>query len=299
MSSSSYASLTGLTVLENPRQTTTMGLIFDANFFLGGKSTRSILASLRYFNANKTKFPDVGVYFVYATVAQMDPSVPVDLFAGPDFGLSREDFTLIGDIQFLYLLGEPDDVDINFLQRPYAHICGAVLNPDPETAKWSMEADQYTTAIRDVQKLAKEKGDPLPRSFFPAICTIPDSSRYTNAKKPVPFNKRYVMVAGYLTDTSSTLDNDSKIKDSFCIDVDNIAFLGTQTTPATGGTVMNSPAPSTSASTPGARNNKRWSYDTPIGNKKKKSRMSSPTPEIGTSSPAGPSSSPTPGPSNM
>jgi hypothetical protein len=68
MSSSSYASLTGLTVLENPRQTTTMGLIFDANFFLGGKSTRSILASLQYFNANKTKFLDVSVYFVYATV---------------------------------------------------------------------------------------------------------------------------------------------------------------------------------------------------------------------------------------
>jgi hypothetical protein len=30
----------------------------------------------------------------------MDPSVPVDLFAGPDFGLLREDFALIGDNYF-------------------------------------------------------------------------------------------------------------------------------------------------------------------------------------------------------
>ncbi|KAJ7939230.1 hypothetical protein B0H13DRAFT_1850966 [Mycena leptocephala] len=235
----------------------------------------------------------------YATVAQMDPSVEVDLFAGPEFALTRDDYALVGNIQFLFLLGEPDEVDIDPRQRPYVHICGAALNPEPNTAKWSMEADQYTTAIRDLQKAAKKRGDPVPRSFFPAICTIQDSSRYANVKKPVPYNKRYVMVAGYLTDISSTLDNDSKIKDCFCIDVDNIAFLGTQTTSATGGTVMDSPAPSASTSTAGTSNNKRFSSDTPADGKKKKRRMSSPAPEIGSSSPSAPSSSPTPGPSNI
>ncbi|KAJ7358090.1 hypothetical protein DFH08DRAFT_801938 [Mycena albidolilacea] len=222
MTSASYTSITGLTVLEKPRKTSAKGLVFDGFFYPGTESRESIMASLHYFNANGTDFPPVGVYFLYATAAQVDPRSTVDLFPDPKWHVQRkrEDYALVGDVQFLHLIGTPDEVDFDMRQRAYVHLAGAAMNPNADTATWSMEADQYTATIRDIQKEAKDSGKVQPRSFFPATCTIPDSSRYTSStktKKPVPFNKHYVMVAGFLTNITSVLDaTDSKIKDRFC-----------------------------------------------------------------------------------
>lgn len=69
MSSSSYASITALTVLENPRQTTTKGLVFDAHIYLGTEERESIVASLRYFNHSDVSFKPLGLYFAYFTVS--------------------------------------------------------------------------------------------------------------------------------------------------------------------------------------------------------------------------------------
>ncbi|KAF8134786.1 hypothetical protein K438DRAFT_1787044 [Mycena galopus ATCC 62051] len=146
-------------------------------------------------------------------------------------------------------------------RRTYVHIAGAVIDPKEPTATWLMEADQYTSSFRELQKAAKG----LTRSFFPAFCTIKDSQHYSNNKKPVPYYKHYLMVTGYLTDFKT--------------------FLGSQVTPATGGTVPDSPALSIPSSKRG------WSFS---GGTKKR-RISSPGPETGPSSPAaGPSSSPSP-----
>ncbi|KAJ6462015.1 hypothetical protein C8R47DRAFT_1202285 [Mycena vitilis] len=291
MSSSSYASVFALSVLENPRQTTIKGLVFDAHFYLGGPSQESTMASLRYFNGNDTSFPQVGVYFVYATVAQHDPSSGVDLLLG-ESEYNPTEYSLVGDIQFLFHLGSPEDIGLDMCQRPYVHLSGVAMNSNAQTATWTVDADQYTSAIREVQKSAKEKGEPVPRSLFPANCIIQNSQRYTHAKKPVPFNKRYFMLAGYLTDISSKLDNSGKVNDRFCVDVENISFLGMLTPGATGGTVADSPAASSSTSSPGGTPgpSKRWSYAS-VG-KGKRRRMSSPGPEDASSGPAGPSSGP-------
>lgn len=68
MSSSAYASLNGLAVLENPRQTTNKGLVFDSHLYIGAASRESIIGSFRYFNGNDVAFAEVGLYFIYATV---------------------------------------------------------------------------------------------------------------------------------------------------------------------------------------------------------------------------------------
>ncbi|KAJ7939227.1 hypothetical protein B0H13DRAFT_1850963 [Mycena leptocephala] len=94
MSSSSYASFAALTVLENPRK------IIQKNLYLGTPEHESIVASLRYFNTKNEVFPDVGLYFVYTTVAQMDPSIEVFTGDGSGSDLTPNEFSLVGDIQF-------------------------------------------------------------------------------------------------------------------------------------------------------------------------------------------------------
>ncbi|KAJ7367129.1 hypothetical protein DFH08DRAFT_949114 [Mycena albidolilacea] len=167
------------------------------------------------------------------------------------------------------------------------------MNPNADTATWSMEADQYTVAIWDIQKEAKDSGKVQLRSFFPATCTILDSSHYTlstKTKKPVPFDKHYVMVAGFLTDITSVLDTtDSKIKDCFCIEVGNVAFLRSQVTPATGGSVKNS---LTSMATPTPKQG--WSYSASGKGKKHLCNTSLERAQAGSPSGTG-SSSPAPG----
>ncbi|KAF8145473.1 hypothetical protein K438DRAFT_1630060 [Mycena galopus ATCC 62051] len=237
MTSASYASLTGLAVLKNPRKTLTKGLVFDAHFYLGSETQESIMGLLRYFNANDTHFASVRVYLVYTTAAKMELDSDINLFLPPGSEVTRKDYSVVGDIQWLFPLGLPDDVDVDMRRRPYVHIAGAVMDPKEPTVTWSMEADQYTSSFRELQKAAQG----LTRSFFPAFCTIKDSQCYSNNKKPVPYNKCYLMVAGYLTDFKSTMDNTGKVKDFFGIDVENVAFLGSQVTPATGGTVPDSP----------------------------------------------------------
>ncbi|KAJ7508136.1 hypothetical protein B0H11DRAFT_2271066 [Mycena galericulata] len=235
MSSSSYASMTALAILENPRQTVGKGLVFDGSFYLGLEGRESIVASLRYFNRTDQGFPEVGLYFVYTT---------------------------------LFYLGAPDEVDIDYRQRPYLHICGAAFNVDVPTATFSVMAEPYTAAFREMQKANRNATGSVAKSLFATNCIIPDSHRYDNVKKPVPYNKRYVMVTGHLTGVTSKLDDDN-IKDFYCINVENIAFLGTQLTAAN--TAGDSPAPAlTPTPAPTNKARKRWSYDTPINNVKRK-----------------------------
>lgn len=58
----------------------------------------------------------------------------------------------------LFYLGHPDEVDIDTRRRPYVHICGAAFNSNEQAATFSVDADQYTSAIRELQKQAKEAG---------------------------------------------------------------------------------------------------------------------------------------------
>ncbi|KAJ7638113.1 hypothetical protein B0H17DRAFT_1149254 [Mycena rosella] len=297
MSSASYASIAGLTVMENPRSTTTKGVVFDGNFYVGTESCQSLLVLLRYFNGSGMEFSSTPtLYFVYATIAQMDVNrelntSKINLYQSD---LEPADYSLVGDIQIIIPLGSPADLGIDPRQRAYVHLCGAVFNPNGDTATFSLDADQYTASFRETQKEAKDKHQPVPRSYFPADCIIPDSPRYANTKKPVPFNKRFVMLTGYITGVTSTLEK--TVKERFCIDVDNIAFLGSQTAPAISGSAgASSPASFSSTSVITTVGRKRWSYDTqtPVNNGKRRKTETSPEP-AGSSSPVASGSSPSP-----
>ncbi|KAF7372514.1 hypothetical protein MVEN_00113300 [Mycena venus] len=248
MSSASYASFTGLAILEFPRKITTKGLVFDASFYLGLPERQSVLASLRLFNQNDEVFSDIGLYFVYTTIAQMDPSIEVFTGEGSGSPYTPDEFSLVGDIQFLFYLGVPSEAGIDYRKPPYIHICGPAFDVNIPAATFSVTAEQYTGAFRDVQKAAAQNGQRVAKSLsLSTICTIQDSARYENNKKPVPYNKRFVMVAGNITGMTSVLEND-KIKDSYRVDVGNVVFLGTYVAPATPAT--NSGAASSSTSTP-------------------------------------------------
>ncbi|KAK7046502.1 hypothetical protein R3P38DRAFT_3175781 [Favolaschia claudopus] len=266
MASSSYASLTGVIVLEKPRVVAGKTFVFDGHYYLGTDSQESILASLRYFNHSNIEFPDVGVYFTYATIAKMDVDAGLNLFLEEGSNVQPHDYALVGDIQILVPLGAPDEVDIDLRRRPYIHIAGAAINPDSTKATWTMDADQYNSAYREANKKLL-KGAAKLRSFMPVQCTIPDGSRYTNSQKPVPYKGRYLMATGYLSDITNSLGNDGKINERFCIEVDNVAFLGTVAATA-------AKEPSSSASTPAsAGSSKRgWSFSGSCGDKKGKKR---------------------------
>ncbi|KAJ7077373.1 hypothetical protein B0H15DRAFT_805192 [Mycena belliarum] len=291
MTSHSYSSISGVAVLENPRQTSAKGLAFDGHLYVGGKSCQSLLMLLRYFNANDTEFPPVPtMYYIYATVAQMDTTAKIELFSDDQ----AADYTLVGDIQVIIPIGPPSEVEIDSRQRAYVHLCGAASNPNMDMATFSLDIEQYTSSFRDVQKLAKEKKEKAPKSLFAANCVIRDSPRYTYIRKPVPFNKRFVMLTGYLVDVDSTLDiTGIKVKQRICVDVENIAFLGQA--PLTAGSSESDPAASTSTPA-GSNGRKRWSYDTPVpDNKRRKINAldlgsGSHTAQT-SSSPAGPSNS--------
>ncbi|KAJ7482768.1 hypothetical protein FB451DRAFT_1170625 [Mycena latifolia] len=290
MTSSSYASITDLTVMENPRQTTTKGFAFDANFFVGSSTCPSLLALLRFFNANNITFPtSPTLYYIYATVAKMDASAGIDLF---NSDLKATDYALVGDIQFIIPLGVPGDLDIDTRQRPYVHLAGVALKPDFNATTFTIDSDQYTSSFREAQKVAKDKKEPVcGRSFFPADCIIHDSPRYAIIKKPIPFNRHFVMFTGYIAGISSSLEN-SEIKERFCIDVENVAFLGTSNL-AQASTTKDSPAASSSVSTPvTASGRTHWSYDTPVAGANKRRKTSSPPPTEGGSSSPPRSSSP-------
>ncbi|KAF8173945.1 hypothetical protein K438DRAFT_1771809 [Mycena galopus ATCC 62051] len=219
MSSSSYASFAALSILQNPRKMTSKGYVFDASFCLGLPERKSIVASLRYFNAKDEVFPELGLYFVYTTVAHMHPSI--EAFTGDESGSNYEP----GDFSLLIFLGLPSETEIDYHQPPYVHICGSAFNVDVLTATYSVTAEQYTGTFRDLQK--KQTG-----SLLSTVWIIPDSPRYENIKKPVPYNKHFVMVTGNITGMTSVLEND-QVNDSFRISVDNVVFLGTYVPPAT------------------------------------------------------------------
>jgi hypothetical protein len=65
-------------------------------------------------------------------------------------------------------------------------------------------------------------------TFF---CYIPDLPKYrTWSSKPLPANKRYVSISGFLTGVD-TSDNGSKVE-NFRVDVHNVTFCGHYVQPA-------------------------------------------------------------------
>ncbi|KAJ7149358.1 hypothetical protein C8R46DRAFT_1230518 [Mycena filopes] len=229
MSSSSYATISALTVLENPRKVSPRTTVFTCHLYVGSADVQKIQGSLRHYSEEEgVQYPDAGIYQATFTVAKMRDGV--DIFT--DDVQERAECSFVGDIKKeFYLIGDlnsPAMENFDLARRPTVNVCGAVIRSDSNTATFALDAEQYTAAFADQQKLAAtDKSVVSLKSVFPIEGFIPDSPRYKN-KKPVPWVKRYISISGYLAGIASSLEG-ATLQERFRVEVDQIAFLGTQT----------------------------------------------------------------------
>ncbi|KAF9536723.1 hypothetical protein CPC08DRAFT_811136, partial [Agrocybe pediades] len=156
----------------------------------------------------------------------------------------RYDF--VGDIQWILPLTDPslsiedsmqgDDgsvFSIDPSHKAYIHVSGLALNCNKDKSMFELDIEHYISSMKDIKSSSSSKSS-KPRA--PITCYIPDSPRYKVAK-PMPYNKCYVSVSGFLTDVlyvTGTTD----LVNRFFIEVDNIVFLG-QHSSASASTVPN------------------------------------------------------------
>ena len=101
------------------------------------------------------------------------------------------------------------------------------MNVQRSEAKFDLDIEQYVSSMKDVLKPASSQNAKPIKPIAPISCTIPDSPKYKGGK-PIPFNKRYVTVSGFLSDIMFNADigTDSRKVEHFKIDVDSMVFLG-------------------------------------------------------------------------
>ncbi|KAJ7751023.1 hypothetical protein B0H14DRAFT_3602853 [Mycena olivaceomarginata] len=258
MSSSSYATLSALTVLENPRKVSPRTTVFTCHIFVGAPDVEKIQGSVRYYSEEDGEYPDVGVYHATIAIAQMGKGVNVFT----EDAKEQAEFSFVGDIKDFFLIGElgsPGVANIDLACRAQVKVCGAVTHSDSNAATFTLDVEQYTTAFAEQQKLAAT--DPavvVQKSVLHVLGFIPDSPRY-KSKKPVPWTKRYVSFGGYLTGISASLEGET-LQERFRVEVNHIAFLGTFTplasTPAGSASTAGS-----SAGSSGSRKKAHFSYN--------------------------------------
>ncbi|KAF5381722.1 hypothetical protein D9615_005621 [Tricholomella constricta] len=93
-------------------------------------------------------------------------------------------------------------------------------NVNQESGTFKLDVEHYISAFRDL----KDSNSKPIKPIAPISCEF--SSRYQNRKKPVPFNRRYVSISGFLTDV--TYKRNSEDVERFMVSIDHIAFLGQQ-----------------------------------------------------------------------
>ncbi|KAJ7632874.1 hypothetical protein FB45DRAFT_1057887 [Roridomyces roridus] len=76
MSTSSSVTVTGLSVLENPRKASPRTTVFDLYTFIGLPDLEKLQGSARYYSELEASYPDVAVYYVVMTIAKMEKGSP-------------------------------------------------------------------------------------------------------------------------------------------------------------------------------------------------------------------------------
>jgi hypothetical protein len=117
---------------------------------------------------------------------------------------------------------------VDVCQRVYVHLSGLALNCNPSTTTFTFDIDVWVSSLRD----AKDAASKSLRPVASVLCTILDSNKYRNGK-PMPYNRRYVSVCGYLTSAAFRNEQREEGVTRFHVSVDQIAFLGQQSTPST------------------------------------------------------------------
>ena len=101
-------------------------------------------------------------------------------------------------------------------------LSGVAMNCDKQTSTFTLDIEQYISAFKEA------------KNFKPTTlltCNIPDSPKYKQGK-PIPYNRRYVTVSGFLSDVTYK-KNTVDVVEHFNITVELIIFQGQL--PASGG----------------------------------------------------------------
>lgn len=94
-----------------------------------------------------------------------------------------------------------------------------------ESETFKLDVEHYIFAFRDLNNSNSKPTGIKPIASF----TCEFSSRYQNRKRPVPFDRRYVSISGFLTNVMHK-PNSEDIVECFTVSIDHIAFLGQQGT---------------------------------------------------------------------
>jgi len=101
------------------------------------------------------------------------------------------------------------------------------MNCSQTNATFEVTVGQYITCFRSTKD-----GGSQSKSATTFFCHIPDSPRYKNwSGKPLPGNKRFVSLCGFLTGVETSGDDDSEVE-NFRIDIEDITFCGQYIQPA-------------------------------------------------------------------
>ncbi|KAJ7024261.1 hypothetical protein C8F04DRAFT_1270451 [Mycena alexandri] len=222
-----------LAVLENPRvpdDKKPKSCIVDAQIFLNG-SLPSLVACLRWYNAENFEFPDmIGTYSLWIQAANMTEAV--EHFST---SLKTKDYQFAGDILDLIHLGPAEEIDP--FHRAIVHVCGTVSKPNENDGIFEINAEQYISALK------------LPGAIrFKVV--IPNIPRYSK-KKPVPSANSRALITGHITDVEHLLDAEEKPRSvlHFVIEMNTVVFLGS-VKGGTGETPVMKPAFKTEGGTP-------------------------------------------------
>ncbi|KAJ7203640.1 hypothetical protein GGX14DRAFT_570091 [Mycena pura] len=157
------------------------------------------------------------------------------------------------------------DFTFKFTRRQFpVRLAFALTINNTTSSSFYIGGEQYTNAYRDLAKNVSSK-DSCPKFSFSIKCTIADSPHYAGTKKPLPWNKRFVMVSGELSGITTELLSDGGPG------LKKVCFSMFTTLHSSGTTYVppaDSGTPGSSTSTPAAPR-KRWSF-TPSGERSAK-----------------------------
>jgi len=240
---SGSCSISGIAVLENPRQQhdSPRTLLFDAHLFcsvenldnldnscgdaeLEGK--KGILASLRYFNNRDLSFDDVDAYFITANVVKVVDSDSKDLPNIASSELTNCDYALVGDIVSLI----PASME-HACNRLIAHASGYLTavksDSQSHTLTFDLAPEQYTSAYKDYNKNLKPG---FKKSSCPLHCIIKQSPRWTTMPKLQVGH--IVSISGFLSRVRQ--EGNGKVQ-FFEVDIEQVNILGKTAVPVAPG----------------------------------------------------------------
>lgn len=209
----SSAHLEGAAMLINPRPLDGKLMLFDASFYLAPK--QCIMAALKYFNYDDIQFKEQDSYFVHTSViGLLTDSTEVDNDKVLKDIRESGEYDLLGDIDYLL----PTHTDKREMRHPpYIEVCGIVKNVSKSLFSFEIHADQYSSFLKTHKKKT---------GIFCIHAFVPDTGKYKN-KRPLPQEKSFVFVTGFLT---TVLSNDNENGGAvFAIEVHDMVFGGRAT----------------------------------------------------------------------